>query len=442
MSVTIALAATLSVAIIAAVAILTMMAWRKVVPQNEVHVVNSSKKSIAFGGTQVKNVYYSIPSFIPVFGVVVSRMPTSIFSLKLEAYDSYDSDKVPFEVDVQAFFNIEDAVKAASKIRDFSVLQQQLDQVLKGGVRKALAGKSIEMIMSSRSDLSKEFVDEVQSQVVNWGVKVLNIEFFDIRDSKGSQVITQIMAKEMSRISMESRQKVAENERAAKVKEIDAQQEVANRNAEMIELTGVRTEQAKQKVAEMANVTKSKELEVVKTEALRHQEIENEKAISAATAANTKATLEKTATVTKAEAEKESQVIAASAEAEATKVKGSREAEVIELKGKASAEALKASKLAEAEGTLKQAEALTALNEAGLAVKKLEIDAEVQKKRWESMGSALAASDMKLVMGPEGMKLFGVELDAKNGASIGQFSEQAGLASLAERLLGKKSSKE
>jgi flotillin len=90
------------------------LVFRKVVETNMVHIVQSKKKTTSYGtGQEGGNVYYAWPSWVPVIGITRIMLPVSNFNLKLEGYEAYDKDRVPFKVDVTAFFRIAQTSLAA-----------------------------------------------------------------------------------------------------------------------------------------------------------------------------------------------------------------------------------------------------------------------------------------------------------------------------------------
>lgn len=328
--------------------VLIPMQWRVVVPTNEVHIVQRGSSQASYGaGTaegQNGNVYYLIPSWIPVLGVQRTVMPLSIFALDLDNYEAYDQGRLPFVIDVKAFFRITNSAEAAQRVSSFKELEEQLMSVVQGAVRAILASNDIEEIMQGRGKFADEFTKEVAEQLVNWGVStVKNIELMDIRDTKDSKVIHNIMAKKKSFIEMESRQAIAENNQRAQMKEIEAQREVDLQKQEALQTVGLRTvanEQAvalasearSQTVKEQQKVTKEKEMAVKNVEHVQTAEINARVAI------------------VKAEQEKQTTVLTA----EATLEKERKDAEATVLKGDAKAGAERAMLLApvEAQTTL------------------------------------------------------------------------------------------
>src|SRR6218665_1328526 len=79
---------------------LVAMSLRRVVPTNEVHIVQSAKETTSYGkGTGHGNSYFEWPTSIPFLGVSKTIMPTSNFDVDLKAYEAYDDGRLPFIVD-------------------------------------------------------------------------------------------------------------------------------------------------------------------------------------------------------------------------------------------------------------------------------------------------------------------------------------------------------
>lgn len=288
--------------------------WRTVVPTNRVDIVQSSNIQRVYGkGSPDGNTYYRIPSFIPKFGVEVISHSLAIFDINLSDYEAYDVDKVPFVVDVTAFFKIDDPKITAERTIDRRELNKQLEKTLQGTVRRVLGLNKLEEIMIDRATLGDQFTKEVDEQLREWGISTVKaIEFMDIRDTAGSKVIHNIMAKEKSRIEMESRVKVADNMREAETKEIEAtrqidisraeaEQAVGVRKAETEKQVGISNEHATQSVQEERKVTTQKLMEVEQVKNVRAAEIAKEVHV-------VKAEEERQVKIVNAEAERESTI--------------------------------------------------------------------------------------------------------------------------------------
>ena len=354
--------------IIVIAGLLMAVMLRRVVPTNMVHIVQTTKRSTPYGrGKAAGNTYYAFPSWVPKLGITVTEFPESIFQIPLADYEAYDQARLPFVVDVTAFFRINDAEVAAQRVATFKELQNDLRAVLQGAVRRVLATNSLEDIMQSRSELGEQFTQEVQEQIAEWGVlPVKTIEFMDLRDAGGSQVIANVMAKEKSRIEKESRVAVAANHREAELAEIDAKrtidvqrqdalQQVGLRTAEKDQVVGIANEKAQQEIKTAAITTTEREMDVKKVQEVRSAEIRRE-------VAEVHAQENKAVAVVNAQAQKEVQVVGAEAEKEATATRAEgelqaalKDAQGIRARGEAAASAEQAMLLAPVEAQIKLA---------------------------------------------------------------------------------------
>lgn len=342
------------VCVIAAAMAVWVVNLRRVVSTNEVHIIQSASKTVSYGKDQESgNTYYEWPSWIPIIGIQVIKLPVSVFSLRLKDYEAYDNGRLPFVLDLEAFFRIENSNIAAQRVFSFSELSSQLTSILQGAARTILASKTIEEIMQGRSEFGDAFTKEVNEQLKAWGVTtVKNIELMDIRDSRESQVIQNIMDKKKSEIEKESRIVVAANKKAAQNAEIDAQREVEiNRQlaaeqvgiktAEKDKAVGIANEKAQQEIKSQQKVTTEKAMEVSRVENVKAAEIAKDVNI-------VQAEERKQTDVISAEGQKQKTVLIAEGNLEAQK----REAEAIQVKGQATAEAEKALQLAPVEAQI------------------------------------------------------------------------------------------
>jgi len=345
--------------------VVTILALRRVVPTNEVHIVQSGDQTISYGkGLKDGNVYYKWPTFLPKIGVTTSILPVSNFKLELENYDAYDKGRVPFVIDVVGFFRISDSNEAAQRVSTISELHDQLMFTLKGAVRAILASSEIEEILEGRGKFGEQFTAEVDKNLKEWGVQtVKSLELMDIRDAEGSSVINNIMAKNKSLIEKESRVAVASNRQEAEVAEINAKQAVATqqqiadeqvgrRTAEKDKNVGISKQEASQAILEAQRTTAEKDMAVKQVQQVRAAEIEKSVQIVAAEQAKEvvaiAAEAQKRRTIINAEAEKEQIVIKAEANKQQTLV----EADASKQQTVLAAEATKAKTTLEAEGNL------------------------------------------------------------------------------------------
>ncbi len=325
------------------ITLIAALVFRRVVETNEVHIVQSAKATRSYGkDTPNGNTYYDWPAWFPIIGVTKIVMPVSVFDLELQAYEAYDVGRVPFVVDIVAFFRIEDSNLAAQRVESFDELRQQLLSIIQGAVRTILASHDIDRIMLERSIYGEQFTLAVQDQLNSWGVvPVKNIELMDIRDAADNMVVHNIMEKKKSLIEMESRTEVAENMKRAEIAEIEAkretdvqdqqaQQVVGERTAEKVKAVGIADEKALQQIKEQQRVTKEKEMAVIQVEQVRQADITRE------------------ANVVKADEDRQTTIIIAEGQLEETR----KESEGIQIEGTARAEAEKLMQLAPVEAQI------------------------------------------------------------------------------------------
>ncbi len=321
---------------------------RRVVPTNEVHIVQSRKSTKSYGkDTNNGNTYYEWPAWLPLFGVTKIVMPVSVFDVQLVAYEAYDVGRVPFVVDIVAFFRISDSNLAAQRVESFRELENQLTSIVQGAVRTILASHDIDKIMLERSVYGEQFTEAVTDQLTSWGVvPVKNIELMDIRDASDNRVIHNIMEKKKSLIEMQSRVEVAENIKNAEMAEIDAhrerdirdqqaQQAVGERTAEKDKAVGIANEKAAQDIKDQQRITKEKEMAVIQVNDVKRSEITREMNI-------VKANEDKEVMILHADGDKQSTILRADGDLAAKK----REAEGITVEGIARADAERAMQLA------------------------------------------------------------------------------------------------
>ena len=330
--------------------VLYILSLRRIVPTNEVHIVQRTKDTVSYGrdGTDgMGNTYYHIPAWVPKFGVVVSKLPTTVIDIDIPNYPAYDKDRLPFVVDIKAFFRISDFNKAATRVFTIVELKDQLTSIVKGAARSILAKENLELIMSERNKYGDMFTELVSAQLKEWGVTVVkNIELMDIRDDAGSQVISNIMAKKESAIEMEKRVEVAKNLQAAKEAEILAKQEieikqqdadrmVGLRQAQVQQEVGVANEKQKQMVQEQAKVTAEKEMEVKRVQEVQSAEIEKQAAIVRSNQDKEVITINAEANIVKTEADKKVAILNAEAQKQQVELTAEATKTQVELKAEA-----------------------------------------------------------------------------------------------------------
>jgi flotillin len=289
------IAGILVVFVILLLLIFNILKLRRIVPANTVHIIQRSKTTVSYGvGQPAGNVYYKWPIWLPLLGVTVRELPVSNFDLDLNSYEAYDKNRLPFTVDVKAFFRIADTNQAAQKVENMTELKDHLAGIVQGSVRSIMAKSDLESIMQERSIYGEQFTNDVKEELAQWGVvPVKNIELMDIKDAKDSSVIQDIMAKKKSEIEKESRVTVALNRQKAQEAEIESTKEVEVKKAmasqasgeavaKSEQAVGIAKQQAEQAIAEESKITAEKTMAVSQVNTVRAAEIEKEAAIVSA----------------------------------------------------------------------------------------------------------------------------------------------------------------
>lgn len=461
------------------IVVIYVLSLRRIVPTNVVHIVQRGEKTVSYGIGKGTNVYYKFPSWIPKLGVVVRILPVSNFDIDLLKYSAYDKDRVPFVVDVKAFFHISDTNKAAEKVESFDEMKKQLENVVQGAVRSILAKSKLEEIMEERSIFGDKFTENVKADLQNWGVEpIKNIELMDVRDADGSNVIHQIMAKRISAIDMESRSEVAKNRKTAQQAELEAQQAIDVTKAETQRIageaearsiqaigiaqaesekqSGIAKQQAISEIAKSERLTAEQQMEVIKVNQIKQAEIDKENAIINSEQQKRQVEIEAEANKYKVETEAKAQLEAKKKEAEAIKSVGEAQAEVIKAKGLSEAEAKKQMELANVSAQTTLAKEIGE-NESYqtylIKIREIEITGEVNKVQYESLATALNGADLKLLVNSgdvhSGLGKFSDLLSSKGASAtnglvegLKQTAEGAGLVALLDRLTKNNDQKE
>lgn len=437
---------TLSVIVVLAIALAFLvkkvLELRRVVPTNQVHIVQRAKKTISYGkDTGNGNTYYEFPSWIPWLGITKVVLPVSVFDLDLKAYEAYDIGRLPFIVDIKAFFRIDDSNMAAARVASFQELKDQLTGIVQGAVRSILANSELEAIMSKRSVYGETFTKEVAEQLKAWGVvPVKNIELMDVRDSNQSHVIANIMAKKQSLIEKESRTEVAHNKQLAEEAEIEAlrevqlkkqtaKQAVGEREAEADKKIGIAKALSQAEVAESLKATREKEMEVERIKAVRAAEIAKEAKVVNAEAA-------KKAKVLEWEANKESALLEAAAKLELK----TKEAEGIKAEGLAKAEAEKEMQLASVRAQITLAEQIGGNNgyqEYLIRIRTVEAQEAIGVEQAKNLGNA----DIKVIANAgsvdTGVKNVMDLFSPKGGTAVGGALEALANTEVGKNILSK-----
>lgn len=400
---------------------------------------------------------------MPLIGVTTIALPVSVFAIKIDSYEAYDLGRLPFVLDLTAFFRVSDSNLAAQRVENFADLKLQLSNIIQGSVRAILSSRKLEDILQIRSELGDDFTKAVGNQLKNWGIDpVKNIELMDIRDSGGSQVIKNIMNKKISLIEKESRIEVANNKKDADIAEIEAQQLTEVRSQEAKKMIGLKTvenerevaisqEQANQLVKDQEKITQEKQMEVERVKQVKQAEITRETEIVKAEQEQKKIEIDalarKNAQIREAEANKENQILVAQGDKEKQFLAAAallemkdKEAQGIAKIGTAEAEALRLKELAPISAQIELAKEIgenQGYQTYLISIRQIEANQAIGIEQ----AKALTAADLKIIANggdvSSGVQKIGDILSSSGGMSIGAMLEGLSNSEVGKKVVDK-----
>ncbi len=388
--------------------------------------VAPNKVAVFFGRKNVvkdKDGHEIVKGFRVVTGGAKFRIPfvesveyldLNVFSIDIEVREAPNKDGVP--VTLRAVANVkikpEEAALMAACERFLGRSPEEIKAIahknLEGHLRSIVGRMTIEQLVSDRTTLNSEVLNDAGADLLKMGLGVDLLTVSEINDKYG--YIDQLGKKRTAEVVRDAEIGKAVAEKESTIQTTGAQRlatEEANKNkiavAESNQLRDVKqaefdakvaTQQAIAENAKPISDAKQQQLVIAEQTQVQKIKIEKETEVAQAEAVKTEKQLlstvvkpaeaKKTADIINAEAEKqvaitkaEGQVRAIEMVAEAEKKKrsleGQGDAEAIQFKMVAEAEGIKAKLLAEAEGVLKKAEAYEKLDETGKLLQILEV---------------------------------------------------------------------
>lgn len=287
-----------------------------------------------------------------------------------------DSNKIPIEITGVAMVkirqeenSIRDAAERFGSAKDVpGEIARNLQQVLIGSLRSAIATMTVEDLLVKRETLAKSVRDATESEVAVMGLSVDSLQVLDIQDTNG--YIKALGAREAEKVKASARVAQAEYDQIANDAEVTSQQTIAERNrdlelrratlrAETDRATAVAEAAGTLSKAEQDKQIASLQQETAAQEAIlreRQLDIEVRKPADA-----DKYRIEKQAEATAAQTK-----IIAQADAERTEIAAQADAKRVTLAGDAEASSIAARGNAEAAAMNKKADAYAKYGEAAI----------------------------------------------------------------------------
>lgn len=317
----------------------------KVVPQTHAMIVSGSRladgaKVVKPGGRAFIVPVVQKSDFVPLGQI---NVPISVSGV--------DLNKIPLNVDGVAMVkvrqdenSIRDAQERFGSAADFELeIGKNLQQVLTGSLRAAIAAMTVEELLINRETLATNVRNATDAEVAVMGITVDSLQVLDISDKQG--YISALGAREAEKVKAEARIATAENNQRATDAEVTSQQTIAERQRDLALRQAqlkAETDKAAETAAAAGPLSKAEQDRAIATlqqetaeqEALlreRQLDIEIRKPADA----------EKYRVEVEASARAEELKITAAAEAEKTKIDAAARAEQVRLQAAAQADQVK-----------------------------------------------------------------------------------------------------
>lgn len=222
------------IGLVVVIAVITFVLSRmKVVPQTHAMIVTGSRnnegsKVVKPGGRAFIVPVVQNSEFVPLGQI---NVPIQVGGV--------DSQKIPVEVTGVAMVKIKqdeksirDAAERFGSAKNISEeIGKNLERVLTGSLRSAIASMTVEDLLIKRENLAKSVRDTTESEVAVMGLTVDSLQVFEIQDKNG--YIQALGAREAERVKSEARIAQAEYNQLANDREITSRQAIADRTRDL-----------------------------------------------------------------------------------------------------------------------------------------------------------------------------------------------------------------
>ena len=272
------------VAIILFLIIACAIAWYRVVPNSEAHmVVTPNKKMVVSPDENVRdncdsNTYFALPEWLIGFGRKIRIMDVTIKELLL-TQETYEEKQARYLVSSSTKYRITNVKQAAETFVDDETLQKMLKEVIQAAVRTVTVKYDVVNARAKKREIAEAVREEMKDDLASWGLQLINFQLIDFQDTKDSSVISDISKRREVEITARTREENAEKLKQARVKEAEAEEKAREREIAKDKVIGQKEQNKHQAIAEQEKLAKEKEFEVVRVKTIRQAEIDKEKAI-------------------------------------------------------------------------------------------------------------------------------------------------------------------
>ena len=361
-------------------------------------------------GREPTAIYYNFPSWIPVIGCIVKRMPLEIMQIIIKDYETFAKANARFVIGVSVYCRIENVTASAQKFPGTSIddFKKGMSSIIVSAIRKTTANYAIEDIISKRKEIQDEIHGEIREDFLKWGVELTNVAVENIADADKTTVIHDISAKKEAEINSLSRQEIAIKSKQAEIVEAENRELAEKRKIQADEQIAIRAQEKEKTVAIMRQEAITKILDVERNEKVTRANIEADAKIKTAEGV-------KQSQIITSEGIRQANILTSEGEKQALILKGDGNASQTSAIGTAEAAVIRAKKLAEAEGLAKIAAAQKLQQDGAEKIRIIEKDERIGLE----LAKALAQAQIKFYGGGEPKNFMDLFKVSTGGLSAG-----------------------
>jgi len=350
-----------------------------VIQKGRMRVFSPHKEYSPYG----RSAYFHIPSWFFIFGLgmTVHRIPLRILAIDVPNFLSFDKDRARFLCDIISYVAVKDPVEAAKRFGgSLNELSIQINKIVQATTRDVCTKSTVKEIINDRAMIINMIDKPLKETISQWGIDLKDLELLDFKDPTQAEygettpphVIRDISSIIETQIHSEARQKNAEQIKSARLKEAEADEIASIREIQRLEEVAKRAQVKDRMVAEQERLARLQQLEVTRVEQVRNAEIQKEKNLVVA---------EQDRAVE--EVRKQRKLL-----------EGQGDNMMLTEKAKGEAAIIREQLLAEAEGKMKLQEALTRFDD--LAIRALTAEKMIEMNRAIGVEGAKALSEANL----------------------------------------------
>ena len=400
----------------------------RIVPVNEAHVVIRGNTKEVFMSRKMSKInmkgelepdktdYRSAYWYIPFITKVV-RLP--LVNLRIDVPDVKLNDKnmAKYMADVVVFVNIDDPILAAertditvsaARYEGVDAINEDFRAIMESIMRTTATKQTLVDVFMDRNALDKAITEEIMPVFKGWGLRLIDLEIKDIKDTQNSSILQDIEKKIAAQINADARVKVAEETKRAEVVEA-----IQKKEAEMVKAENEQMWRQRQ-------IQKDREIGVAQQDQIKMTAEKEREANSSKVEAMRKiqvgtAEVEREAVIQRAEGVKKKMALESEGKAAEVQNIGQSEANIIKLK-----------KVADAEGTEKLALAQQKFNDAATTIETIKANKEVGLEYAKAYAAIGANAKINIVNGSteevmSGGILGNIKIGPKQGMALQQF---------------------